>query len=214
MNNSGPEMNRLEHQTSKIENPLWARLRESMERLQAVGQRTTDADALAQRLAGRAKMLRSRMVTTETGETPLVFLAFSKGRERYGISVDDVLEVQALDHFTPVPKTPSFLPGVIHWRGAILALVDLGRLFGTPEIGLADVHGCVIVEAAGWRVGVVAREIEDVYSIPRSHLQNAPAMPGDVPPEWIVGVHDNQRLILDMAPILQDPRLVEWRKHP
>ena len=208
-----PETEQREKHASKIENPLWSRLRESMERLQAVDQRTS-AEALAQKLAARAKMLRGSLAATETAEAPLLFLALNKGRQRYGISVDDVLEVQALDHFTVVPRTPAFLPGVVHWRGTVLSLLDLGRLFGIPEAGLADVHVYVVVEAAGRRVGIVAHEIEDVYGVPRSHIATAPQLPANVPPEWVVGVHDNQRLILNMESLLHDPQLIDWIKNP
>jgi purine-binding chemotaxis protein CheW len=208
-----PVTDQLKKQTSTIDNPLWSRLRESMERLRAVDQQTT-ADALARKLAGRARLLRGSLAVAEPRQAPLVFLALNKGRERYGISVNDVLEVQALEHFTVVPKTPLFLSGVVQWRGAVLTLLDLGRLFGIPESGLADVHVHVVVEAADRRVGIVAHEIEDVYSVPRGSIATAPPLAANVPPEWIVGVHENERLLLNMESILQDPRLADWVKNP
>jgi purine-binding chemotaxis protein CheW len=180
-----------------------------MEQLRTVDQRTT-VNALAQKLAGRAKLLRGSLARAESGQASLVFLALNKGRERYGISIDDVLAVQALEHFTVVPRTPLFLTGVVHWRGAVLTLLDLGRLFGIPETGLADVHVYVVVEAAGRRVGIVAHEIEDVYSVPRSRIAPAPPMSANIPPEWIVGVHDNQRLLLNIDLVLRDRQLVDW----
>lgn len=212
MDKSRAEKKHVEQQESTTGNPVWLRLRESMERLQTLGRQTIDADALAQKLAGRAKMLRGRLVATETEQVPLVFLGFTKNWERYGIPIADVLEVQALEQFTVVPQTPPFLRGVVHWRGAILSLLDLSRLFEIPETGLADLHFYLVVEAAGRRVGVVAREIEEVYSVPHSRISTAPPRPATLPAEWVLGVHDNQRLILNMASILQDVRLVEWIK--
>lgn len=141
-----------------------------------------------------------------------MFLAFNKGNQRYAVPVDDVLEVQALEHFSPVPGTPFFVSGVIHWRGDVLSLLDIGRLFGVAEAGLLDVHVCLIVEAAGRRVALAAHDVEEIYAVARSEVKSMPQVPGDSPPEWIVGVHDDDRLVLNLALIFQDARLVEWRR--
>lgn len=145
------ELNQIEIQQSQIDNDvdLWPRLRESMARLASIGERKSDPAALAEKLATRAKQLRGRMASAKPAAAPLVFVAFSKGQQRYGIPVSDVVEVQAMEQFCPVPGTPPFIAGVIHWRGDVLSLLDLGKLFGIPESGLADIHVCLIVEAAG-----------------------------------------------------------------
>lgn len=187
-------------------------MRESMERLAAAGQRRADPRALAEKLAARAKQLRGRMINAEPAAAPLLFLAFNKGKQRYGIPASDVIEVQAMDQFCPVPGTPPFIAGVTHWRGDVLSLLDLSKLFGIPESGLADIHVCLIVEAAGRRVAVVALEVEEIFAVPRSDIKPTPDLPGSIPAEWVLGVHDDNRLILRMDQILQDARLVDWRQ--
>ena len=194
----------------KIENPLWSRLRESMDRLNASLQRASDPVALAQKLANRAKLLRGRAsVQVEQSTTP--FLTFSSGHERFGVPISDVVEIQALDHYSPVPKTPPFIVGVIPWRGAILTLLDLGRLFGIREVGIADYHVCIIVEAAGRRVALVAREVEDILGIAADQMKLTPDLPGHAPSEWIAGVHDGNRLLLCLERLLADEQLVNWK---
>jgi purine-binding chemotaxis protein CheW len=110
-----------------------------------------------------------------------------------------------------VPKAPPFLPGVAPWRGSILALVDLGRLFGVAETGLADVHRCIVVEAAGRRVAIVAREVEEIHNVPARLIHPAPELPGNIAPEWVLGVYDEDCLVLRIDQILQDPALTAWR---
>ena len=181
---------------------VWDRLRACLEQMNAAESQKKDPAVLAEKLAKRAQILRGRTQQIEPEGIPLVFLAFSKGRERFGLPIDDVLEVQALDQFTPVPRTPPFIPGVIHWRGAILSLLDLGKLFGLPESGIADVHACIVVEAAGQRVALVAGDIDDICSVPRNQVRPVPELPGDIPAEWVLGVHDDNRMILRMDLIL------------
>jgi purine-binding chemotaxis protein CheW len=189
---------------------LWERLRASVERLATLGQQRLAPDALAQKLAARAKQLRQRLVAKQAG-LPVVFLGFRKGRERYGIPIEDVVEVGQLEQFSPVPRTPPFIHGAVQWRGAILTLLDLGKLFALPESGIADLHVCVIVEAAGRRVAVGAGQMEEIFSVPQEQVKPAPELPGQIPSEWVRGVHDDNRLILNMERLLQDERLVNWR---
>jgi purine-binding chemotaxis protein CheW len=199
-------------QPEHTEADLWSQLRESMGRLAAVGRRDSDPAALAQRLEARARLLRGRMLTEHAAEAPLMVLAFHKGRQRYGILVEEVIEVLALDQFCPVPKTPAFLPGVIPWRGNILALLDLGKLLGIPESGIADIHVCLIVEAAGRKLAVVALDVEDILIVPKGEVKPPPELPLDVPPEWILGVHGNDRTIVRMDKILHDSKMLDWRQ--
>jgi purine-binding chemotaxis protein CheW len=190
---------------------LWSRLRESMAGLNSIGQRKSDPAALAERLARRAKAYRARAAAQERAETPVPLLAFSKGSQRYALLLEYVREVQPLEQFHPVPKAPPFLPGVAPWRGSILALVDLGRLFGVAETGLADVHRCIVVEAAGRRVAIVAREVEEIHNVPARLIHPAPELPGNIVPEWVLGVYDEDCLVLRIDQILQDPALTAWR---
>ena len=190
---------------------VWERLRDSMERLNASCRRASDPAALALKLANRAKLLRGRTsVQVEQPTTP--FLTFSSGHERFGVLLSDVVEIQALDHYSSVPKTPPFIVGVIPWRGAILTLIDLGRLFGIPESGLADHHVCIIVEAAGRRVAIVAREVENILGIPTDQVKPAPDLPGHAPAEWVSGVHDGNRLLLCLERMLQDDQFENWKR--
>jgi purine-binding chemotaxis protein CheW len=171
-----------------------------------------DSAAMGRKLAERAKVLRRRMESDRPEAAEVSFLAFTKGPQRYGIAVSDVIEVETLRQFTPVPGAPDFVPGVINWRGTILSLLDLGKLFQIPETGLADLHACVIVEAAGPRVAVVAGEIEEIVSTASDQLRPAPERAGDIHGDWVAGIHDENRIVLRMDQVLQDPRVVEWRK--
>jgi purine-binding chemotaxis protein CheW len=186
---------------------VWERLRESLERFGSASQQASDPAALAAKLAHRAKLLRSRQSTTPE-QASTAYLAFNSGRERFGVPVNDVVEILALDHYSPVPRTPPFVVGVIQWRGAILTVLDLGRLLDIPESGLADYHVCIIVEAAGTRVALVAREVEEIFSIPLDQIKPVPEQPGHASPEWVTGVHDGTRLLLSPELIIKDKKFV------
>lgn len=180
---------------------VWDRLREGLEQMRIALEQRGGSEARAQLRFDRAKLLRHHAGNAEPTSAPLLFLAFSKGRKRYGLPVECVQEVQALEQFSPVPGAPPAILGVVHWRGAILALLDLSRLFGVAEIGLSDLHAYVVVEAAGKRLAIAASQVEDILAVPIDQLKTAPALPPTIAPEWVLGVHDENRLILKMDEI-------------
>ncbi len=187
---------------ARFDNPLWERLRVQVERLAAAPAAAADPAALAKRLEERAQVLRRRAERPgEAGERRAV-VAFRRGPERYGVPVAEVLEVQDLEHFSPVPGAPPAIRGVAPWRGAIVSLLDLGRLFGVAASGLSDLKAFLVVEAAGKRLGILAGEVEGILDVPTDRLRPAPALSGGVPPEWVAGVVEENRLILRMGEIV------------
>jgi len=113
------------------------------------------------------------------------------------------LEVQALEQFSPVPGAPAYVRRMVHWRGAILALLDLTRLFEVTESGLSDLHSYVIVEAAGKRLALAAFLVQDILGVPREQLKPPPHLPSKMAPEWVLGVHDETHLILKLDEIFK-----------
>jgi len=213
MSNPQPE-SQVKNQESEIENPdVWVRLRERMDEMAAARTEEISPAALAQKLAARARMLRRRVDIKEGAHGDLCsFVAFNRGHQRYGVPIEDILEIHSLDQFAPVPGAPGFIPGVIHWRGLILTLLDLQMLFGVQEPGLPDLHVCLVVEAADTRVALVAGEIEDIVTVPANSLKPAPELPGDIPEGWVIGVHEANRLILCLDELLRDPKLADFRR--
>jgi purine-binding chemotaxis protein CheW len=191
---------------------IFLRLRQRIAGMQRADENAAAPEALAERLANRARVLRGRMGSSTSTGPLITFVAFAHGSQRYGIAISEIVAVQPLIDYTPVPGAPPFTPGVIHWRGSIISLVDLVRLFGIGESGLIDERTVLIVDAAGRRVGILAGEVEELYAVPLQQVKAAPELPTRIPAEWVVGVYDENRLILRIDQILQDDRLAAWRK--
>jgi purine-binding chemotaxis protein CheW len=192
---------------------LWRRVQENLRQLDPERSQKVDPAALARKLARRAAALRHRAGDTGRQTDARTFVAFRNGRHRYGILIQEVREIQALEQFAPVPHAPEFILGVTHWRGSILALLHLDHFLDLPEPGLSDLHVCLIVEAAGVRIAVVAGEVEDIISAPAAELQAAPLLPGEMASAWIVGVYRQNRIVLSMDAMLKEPRLADIRRY-
>ncbi|HZZ79550.1 MAG TPA: chemotaxis protein CheW [Gemmataceae bacterium] len=182
---------------------VWERLRETLAKLRASAGRKSDPEARARRLLDRAQQVRRQIGSVEPTSAPFYFLAFSKGRKRYGLPLECVLEALPLEQFSPVPGAPAWVRGVVHWRGAVLALLDLTRLFEIAEVGLSDLHAYIVVEARGKRLALAASVVDDILAAPRAQLRIAPEIDQKIDPEWLLGVHNEERLILNLDAIFK-----------
>jgi purine-binding chemotaxis protein CheW len=190
---------------------VFGKLRQRIAEMRRQDRTQVTPEVLAKRLEDRATVLRGRAGKDEPVGPQISFLAFRHGSQRYGILVSEIVEILPLSQYTPVPGAPPFIPGVIHWRGLIISLVDLIKLFGIVEKGLIDERTCVIVDTAGRRVGFLTGEVEELYTAPLDQVKPAPEWSIDLPTGWVIGVYDENRLILRTSEIMQDERFANWR---
>jgi purine-binding chemotaxis protein CheW len=61
------------------------------------------------------------------------YLSFELGEEVFAINVSKVLNILEVKPITKVPKSPTYLKGVINLRGTVLPVVDLRLKLGLPE---------------------------------------------------------------------------------
>jgi len=191
---------------------LWDRIRVQLQQLQAVETSQAASTAMAEKLARRALAYRERIQSKLPSGPTLPVILFSNQRIRFGLPLDSVLEIQALESFSPVPRGPEFIYGVIHFRGAILSLINLPRLFGTVEVGIADVHFYIVAQAAGCRVAIAAGDVEDLKVIPVQEIKTAPEWNGRIPQHWVRGVYGENCLILQLDAILGDAVMTGWNQ--
>ena len=77
------------------------------------------------------------------------------------------------------------------------------RWFEITELGLSDLHVYIVVEARGKRLALAASVVDDILAVPRTHLKLAPEIGQKIDPEWLLGVHNEERLILNMDAIFK-----------
>jgi len=83
------------------------------------------------------------MDESRSEEATIRVILFELPGETWGIDFKDIQEVLEAKKTTPVPKTPSFILGVINQRGRIITVVDFALLLGegeNPEQGTRIVH--------------------------------------------------------------------------
>jgi purine-binding chemotaxis protein CheW len=162
----------------------------------------------AEILKARARELARPVRTDATKGQALEVIEFRLAKERYAIEHAFVREVVTLKEFTPLPCTPPFIPGIMNLRSQILPLIDIKKFFDLPEVGITDLHMVIVVHAGDVELGILADSIAGVQSIPLDVIQaSLPTLTG-IRSKYLKGVTDQLLVILDVAKILGDPKIV------
>ena len=103
------------------------------------------------------------------------FVVFRLNNEEYGVTIDAVQEiVRVPEQLTHIPKTPSFIEGVVNLRGTVLPVIDQRRRFGLPECERNDRQRIMVFTVRGVRTGFIVDSVSEVMRIPRSTIGPAP----------------------------------------
>ena len=163
-------------------------------------QQVANQERMRQRAQHYAAPARDQEDALEEVRTVLVF---NLGGENYGIDVRYVYGIRALGTVAHVPGTPLFYGGVINVRGRILTVFDLRGFFQIPYAADDGRPGeVVIVHAGTLEMAILAHQVIGVESIPLSTIKPMEHMP------YTVGLTNEKIILLDMAQLFQDERLI------
>jgi purine-binding chemotaxis protein CheW len=163
---------------------------------------------VARILRERAALLARPGASAAPRADTLELLEFRLAGERYAVETRFVAEVHPLRDLTPLPGTPPFIRGIVNLRGRILAVYDLKEFFGLPAQGVTDLHRIVVVDGGDFEIGLLADVVTGVRELSRAAL--SPPLPtlSAVAAEYLKGVSEDRLIVLDLARLLSDPRIV------
>ena len=102
---------------------------------------------------------------------------FRLGAEEFGVPIMSVQEiVRVPESLTRVPKTPTWVEGVINLRGTVLPVVDQRSRLGMDAIERNDRQRIMVYLLNGMRTGFIVDSVAEVLRIPRGRVVAAPTM--------------------------------------
>lgn len=164
-----------------------------------------DAGEVERRLRERAaRLARAGEVHTAPADE-IRILEFDIGGRAHAVDSRFVREVCAGMAPTRVPQAPSWAAGVVHLRGEILTVMDLGALTGGGAAG--DGEGpLVVLHSHGRAIGLATDAIHGLRAVARSALD---PVPGTVQGNrrFYLGVTQQDALVLDAGAFFEDGAL-------
>jgi purine-binding chemotaxis protein CheW len=148
------------------------------------------------------------------------YLSFKLSDEVFAINVSKVLNILEMSHITKVPKTPTYMKGVINLRGTVLPVIDLRIKFGLPE-SQATVDTSIIVlsidkENEIIMLGILVDSVREVLEFKTEEISPSPSIgtkynSGFIEGMWRVG--ENFIMILDIDKVFSVEEIIDVKEH-
>ncbi|RXZ38864.1 chemotaxis protein CheW [Oxalobacteraceae bacterium CAVE-383] len=126
------------------------------------------------------------------------FLAFTLGKEEYGIDILKVQEIRGYEAVTRIANAPDFIKGVVNLRGIIVPIVDMRIKFNLGEPTYDQFTVVIILNISGRVVGMVVDSVSDVITLSMEQVKPAPEMGTTFDSDYLIGLGtlDERMLIL------------------
>ena len=122
------------------------------------------------------------------GQKEMKVIIFELMNKEYAIEVDVVQSIERVISITRVPKTPSYVKGIINLRGMVTPIVDLRERFGLEPIEMDERTRIIIVSLEDYDVGLIVDSANDVLDIPIEIIESQPEVVGSIESDFISGL--------------------------
>ncbi|OAB41356.1 chemotaxis protein CheW [Paenibacillus glacialis] len=140
-------------------------------------------------------------------------IVFKLGDEEYGIEVDKVQTIERMVPITRVPKTFTFVKGVINLRGVVIPIIDLRGRFSLPLIENTESTRIIIVAVNDMEVGFIVDSANDVIDLNTDKIENPPEVVGGIKAKYLQGVAkiNEERLLimLNLSEVLNKNEIIQ-----
>ncbi|MEC0091385.1 chemotaxis protein CheW [Paenibacillus macquariensis] len=140
-------------------------------------------------------------------------IVFKLGDEEYGIEVDKVQTIERMVPITRVPKTFTFVKGVINLRGVVIPIIDLRGRFSLPLVDYTESTRIIIVAVNEMEVGFIVDSANDVIDLNTDKIENPPEVVGGIKAKYLQGVAkiDEERLLimLNLSEVLNKNEIIQ-----
>jgi len=187
----------------------WEQIRHRTESVRAAFAKGSELSPAEKRqiLKARADALAKKEEMSDADEACLQAAVFLLAHETYSIELTYIREVCLLKEITRIPSVPAFVLGIIAFRGQILSLIDLKKIFDLPVRQIDERSRVIVLHSDTMEFGILADEVIGVKAIPLSLIQ-APGTYQGMGAEYLRGITPDRMAILDAKELLSDKKLV------
>lgn len=132
---------------------------------------------------------------------------FRLGEDLYAADIMRIREIIRPQKLTNLPKSPSFVEGVLNLRGTVIPVIDLRKRFDFPGTDLDKNTRLLIVTVGKQLLGLEVDEVTEVITISVKEIKPPPQVVKGVSAEYLVGVclaKDSLIMLLNLDKILTD----------
>jgi purine-binding chemotaxis protein CheW len=131
------------------------------------------------------------------------------GQTLFGVPITSILEIVGSTRTQPVPLSPKYIGGLVHYRGDVLTTVSLRQLLDLPPF--EDAPDILVFEGEGGYFGILVDEVGEVHSVESSQYEPNPSTLDGRKRQLIAGAYKLKSGLLVMLDVekLDPVRLAE-----
>lgn len=104
----------------------------------------------------------------------LHLIVFHLGSEDYTVPIESVQEIIMPQTPTHIPKSPTFVEGVINLRGRIIPIIDGRKRFGMPLENENQKRRIIILELKSGTIGLIVDSVTEVVHLSTNNIEPPP----------------------------------------
>lgn len=109
-------------------------------------------------------------------------------KEKYGIDIQQVQNIDRLSNITRVPKAPHYIKGVINLRGDIIPVMSLRLKLGMDADTYTNNTRIIIVKTEEHTMGIIVDEVNEVVDLDCEKIENMNGFSNKINKEYIIGL--------------------------
>jgi purine-binding chemotaxis protein CheW len=124
------------------------------------------------------------------------YLSFVVCDEYFAVNVTKVLEVLQKQRITHVPNAPTYIRGIINFRGDVVPVFESRSKFNLPDRPEEASYVVIVFDLSKegdvFRIGAVVDKVKDVISIEDAEIKPVPPMSKEFNTEFLEGIFRKQ----------------------
>lgn len=127
-------------------------------------------------------------LTPNVTGTERELIAFRIGEQEFCVDIMNVREIRGWTPATPLPRSPSYMKGVINLRGTVLPIIDLGDRFGLKTAEPTARHVIMVAHIGSRMVGLLVDAVSDIVQLTDSAIQPTPDVASEHVKTFVKGI--------------------------
>lgn len=97
-------------------------------------------------------------------------------KEDYAVPIEQVREIRAVEKITKVPRSESYVKGIMNLRGLIIPVIDVKEKLGLASDGKSNStkQRILVAEVGGTLTGLLVDEVDQVMRLQTKDIEAAP----------------------------------------
>lgn len=136
-------------------------------------------------------------------------------KEDYAMPIEQVREIRAVEKITKVPRSESFVLGIMNLRGLIIPVIDVKKKLGLDSQNNSNSKQRILVaDINGSLTGLLVDEVDQVIKIPTQEIEQPPqgAFDSYHYVKGIAKVNEKLVILLDIESLLLGQKQIESQK--